>query len=322
MFDLLLRDPSGVGVPVPIAGRGMLFAGLDGVLRVKLSSGAVVLPVAAAALETGAPKVLGETFNYVGNFSPASADAALALALASVERVTGNFAPSLGAAITVFSMPGLVEVTGSFSPNTMAGLTALNVGKLERAGSFSPNIMAGMLDMDLSSLETVGAFSPNTMAAIVVLNLPKLKKVAAFSCATMAALNEVNLPMLTHASGGIKLSNVPLLPGLALPAIVDMGAGAGGWSLSADIGTAVLKSVVFGSTLKRVVGGVSISVGVLSQISLNGILVSLASLDGANGSTRYEGKTVNLIGSGFAPTGAGLVAKSVLVERGCSVTTN
>jgi hypothetical protein len=61
----------------------------------------------------------------------------------------------------------------------------------------------------------------------------------------------------------------------------------------------------------------------LDQASVNGILVSLAALDGTNGTTAYSSKTINISGGTSAsPNGAGSTAKTTLQARGCTVTTN
>jgi hypothetical protein len=61
----------------------------------------------------------------------------------------------------------------------------------------------------------------------------------------------------------------------------------------------------------------------LDQASVDGILVSLAALDGTNGTTAYSNKTVNLSGgTSSAPSATGLAAKATLVGRGCTVNTN
>jgi len=61
----------------------------------------------------------------------------------------------------------------------------------------------------------------------------------------------------------------------------------------------------------------------LDQASVDGILVSLAALDGTNGTTAYSSKTINLSGgTSSAPSATGLAARTVLLARSCTVTTN
>ncbi len=75
MFDLLMRDEGGAGVPVPLPGRGMVYLGADGLLYTKGHDGTVnALPAGPAgdkgdtgdkgdvlvpALSVGAYAVLG-----------------------------------------------------------------------------------------------------------------------------------------------------------------------------------------------------------------------------------------------------------------------
>jgi hypothetical protein len=61
----------------------------------------------------------------------------------------------------------------------------------------------------------------------------------------------------------------------------------------------------------------------LNQTSVDGILVSLAALNGTGGTTAYSSHTVNLSGgTSSTPSSIGLTAKTTLVARGCTVTTN
>ena len=61
----------------------------------------------------------------------------------------------------------------------------------------------------------------------------------------------------------------------------------------------------------------------LNQASVDSILVSLAALDGTNGTTAYSSKTILLNGgTSSAPSATGLAAKATLQARSCTVTTN
>ena len=60
----------------------------------------------------------------------------------------------------------------------------------------------------------------------------------------------------------------------------------------------------------------------LNQTTVDHILTKLASLDGGIGTEIYQNQTVNLGGGNSAPSSIGLNAKSILISRGCSVTTN
>jgi hypothetical protein len=78
-----------------------------------------------------------------------------------------------------------------------------------------------------------------------------------------------------------------------------------------------------GGTLKSVGGNFSATGCALNQASIDGILVSLAALDGTGGTTAYSSKTVALTGGTNAtPSATGLAAKAVLVARSCTVTNN
>ena len=75
--------------------------------------------------------------------------------------------------------------------------------------------------------------------------------------------------------------------------------------------------------MKNIGGNVTITGAALNQASVDGILVSLAALDGTNGTTAWSSKTVNLSGgTSSTPSATGIAATATLVGRGCTVTTN
>ena len=74
------------------------------------------------------------------------------------------------------------------------------------------------------------------------------------------------------------------------------------------------------SSLKAVYGDVNISSCALDETSVNYILTTLAGLDGTNGTTSYDSRTVNVSGGTNAiPGTAGLEAIAILEGRGCTV---
>jgi hypothetical protein len=77
------------------------------------------------------------------------------------------------------------------------------------------------------------------------------------------------------------------------------------------------------TALKEVNGNVDFSGNALDETSVNYILTTLAGLDGTNGTTSYDSKTVNVSGGTNAIPGTGGDAAIVILEaRGCTVNRN
>ena len=75
--------------------------------------------------------------------------------------------------------------------------------------------------------------------------------------------------------------------------------------------------------IKEVNGNVDLSGCALDEYSVNYILTVLASLDGTNGTTSYNGRSINVSGGTNAiPGTAGLEAITTLEGRGCTVSYN
>lgn len=75
------------------------------------------------------------------------------------------------------------------------------------------------------------------------------------------------------------------------------------------------------NSIKEVQGNFTTNTTIgLSQASVDHILVKLAALDGTNGTTVYQNKTVTVRGA--APSATGNAAKATLIARGCTVTTS
>lgn len=90
-----------------------------------------------------------------------------------------------------------------------------------------------------------------------------------------------------------------------------------------SITAANLQNFSFNAGLLKVGGNVTMTGMKLTQSAVDGILVSLAALDGTGGTTSYNSFTVNLSGgTSSTPSATGLTAKATLVGRGCTVTTN
>ncbi len=60
MFDILMRDEAGAGVPVPLPGRGMVYLGLDGLMYTKREDGTVMALPSGPQGPQGVPGAAGD----------------------------------------------------------------------------------------------------------------------------------------------------------------------------------------------------------------------------------------------------------------------
>ena len=132
---------------------------------------------------------------------------------------------------------------------------------------------------------------------------------------TAAGVNSVDFSSLATVSADL-IANFAVLGELDLPAIVGIG---GAITLTAPNMT----DFSLGSGLLTIGGDVTMTGMSLDQPSVDGILVSLAALDGTGGTSVYSSHTIDLSGGSSAtPSATGLTAKATLVARSCTVTTN
>ena len=256
-----------------------------------------------------------------GNFNSSTMASLTTLSLPALAYVGGSFMPNTMASLTTLSLPALAYVGNSFVPSSMASLTTLSLPALAYVGSggFAPSAMASLTTLSAPVLAYVeGSFGPNALAALTTLSVPALAYVGInFNPSTMASLTTLSAPALAYVGSNFNPSTMASLTTVSLPVIVTVGGG-----ITINSGTSALTSFTLGSTLKSVGGNVVISSAALTQSSVDGILASLAALNGTSGTTAYSSKTVTLTGTSATPSAAGLVSKAILVARGCSVTTN
>jgi hypothetical protein len=276
------------GVSAPILALDLNFAGENELLTLDLGNVAFLstfLVTTALQLNTiSGPNVVTSLASIGGTL-----DALTSLSLPNM--VTAGSIILSSTSLTTHSYPSLVNMLGNFG-GTLPALTTVSVPNLVSIGNSFNGTFATITTLNFPSLVTLGSAFP-TLAACTSLLLPSLQVVGgAFS--------------LTAAS----------LTTLSLPAIVT-------FDSTFAITAANMTTFSMGSTLKRIGGNFTMSFMALNVASVNGILVSLAALDGTNGTTAYSSKTINIGGgTSAAPTGAGATAKTTLQGRGCTVTTN
>ena len=220
--------------------------------------------------------------------------------------------------LTTLSVPELQIISGIgtvLNPSYPL-LTTYNLPKLKTAVSGSTvNISLPMCTtFSLPVFETVGQFTL-TLPMITSLNLPVLSTVFAGFTFTVPLVTTVDLNSLSTIGTNFALTAATLTT-LSFPALVSVGT-------TFVITAANLVTFSIGSTLKNIGGNFTMSGMKLNQASVDSILVSLAALDGTNGTTAYSGRTILINGgTSAAPSATGLTAKTTLQARGCTVTTN
>ena len=249
---------------------------------------------------------------YVGGaYSPTGMDALTTLSAPALTYVGLGFTPSSLRYITTISVPSLVYVGTNFQPGFFDYITSISAPALTYVGTdFKPNTMALLTTLSTPLLEFIGYnLGPYTMAKLTTLSFPALKSVG------------VNLNRTDYTPGNISPSSMVLLNSFTMPAIEVIGS-AGSGSILFVSGTPALATFTMGSTLRRVNGNVNMTSCALLVASVDGVLVSLAALNGTGLTTAYSTKTVTITGTSATPSATGLAAKSTLVARGCTVTHN
>lgn len=226
-----------------------------------------------------------------------------------VNSLAGSFNQTSPMTITANS---LIQIGGAFTWNT-SWITSLSMPLLAYVGGdFSPT-MTNLTSMNFPALIAVnGAFG--AAAGNVTTTFPALQYIGG-NCGLNMQATTIAFTSLQYVGGAIS-GSAPNLTSLTFPALVTV------------VGiiqptAANLVTFSFGSTLKSLGANVVLTGMKLNQASVDGILVSLAALDGTGGTTAWSSKTVNLSGgTSSAPSGTGTAAAAVLTGRGCTVTTN
>lgn len=193
-------------------------------------------------------------------------------------------------------------------------LTTLSLPKLTRTtvnGGLDFNSSA-LVTLDLPNLENIGSFFSMNMPALETLTLPKLKTVGSITWNTNLLLY-VNMPVLEYVAGNF-IVNAAEGYSITLPELTRID---GALTIHAE-----LVLIFTFPKIKHIGGNVTIDAS-LNSSYVTDILVRLSLLDGTNGTTLFENKTVNLRFFGNEPPDPpGEDAILVLTSRGCTVTTS
>jgi hypothetical protein len=242
------------------------------------------------------------------------------LDMPDLEVITGQFSILGYHPLATFNAPKLKYVGGDLTLYNLAG-TSFSFPSLVACGGFKPNNAAAMLSISAPLLEeTFGSFDCTGVSNLVTLDTPLIRTVGG-NFSVGGAMTSLNFQRLQYVARSVTLSNIPNVTSVNLPALVRVGGTDSNAGITV-VGSSNLTSFNIGSTLKSVKYNVSITGAALDQTSVDNILVRLAALDGTNGTTSYDSKTVTITGTSATPGAAGLAAKATLVARGCTVTTN
>lgn len=212
---------------------------------------------------------------------------------------------------------GKVVSLGNGIPSTYSNVTSIvgnSVINIGGAGVGNTSPLLTTFTMPNAKYCLSGSFAP-FWATLTTLSLPAMKIVATTFAPTVALCTTMSLPALAYVGTTVAIS-AAVLTTLSLPALVGVGT-------TFAITAANMVTFSMGATLKSIGGNFTMTGMKLDQASVDGILVSLAALDGTGGTTAYSGFTVNLSGgTSSAPSATGLAAAVTLTGRGCTVTTN
>lgn len=236
------------------------------------------------------------------------------LNLGSIQMINNGISGQW-AKMTSFVASSLVQINTDISV-TMNSVTTLTLPLLQYVGgNFTPAISGLSGTLSLPQLQYVGnsfGANGNSITTVTLTNLIYCGLNFGGTCSSVTSLDLSSLQFV----GGLFNPSYAALTTLSLPSIVRI-------LQAVSMTTPSLTTFSFGSTLKQIGNNVLIQNAALNQASVDGILVSLAALDGTNGTTSYNSLTVNLSGgTSSAPSATGLAAKTTLTGRGCTVTTN
>lgn len=231
------------------------------------------------------------------------------------------------------SLPNLQRVGSGFSINSSFNITNLNFPQLLYCGALTlnNNNQAIVTSIDFQNLISVGtSINISNQSAVTTFNFNSLQFVYAnitlSGLTSLTGIGFVSLTILNNNNNATALNvqNCASLVTFILPSIERIYS-SGGSTISFSSGTPNLQVFAFGSNLKQVgntSGNVIFTSCALSQSSVDGILVSLAALDGTNGTTTFNNRIVTITGTSATPSATGLAAKATLQARGCTVTNN
>ncbi len=158
----------------------------------------------------------------------------------------------------------------------------------------------------------------DTCGSITSIVMPRLVYVNSTSTFRwLPVLTEINLPAMDYAGGTILFTNCAALERIDLSALRYCGS-----SIQGTGNLDSLTELVLSDSLKLLNGDFVFDRCAFPSATVDALLIRLAGLDGANGTSAYTSHTVTITGNSEPAGDAGLDAKSVLEGRSCIVTLN
>lgn len=272
-----------------------------------------------------------ETYSAPGSWLAGFGNGDMGLTTLTLPDVVGVyvFNPS-STTLETFNLPALKMSPNGVALSQLSALTSLDVSVLEYSGEI--NLGASPLpNLSLPALIRAGGIIANG-AGIVTLEAPLLKYGGdAVHLLTCADLTTLDFSALQVIDGSLSIVDCNSLVTASFPALETAeGVALNGcdslvtasFSVLQNIGGSVtiaacplLTSLTLNALLE-VAGDVNVGDTVVDQTSVNALLVKLAALDGAAGTTTYDGHQINIP---ISATGAGVAAQTTLEGRGNTV---
>ena len=230
---------------------------------------------------------------------------------------TPNFTSS---SITTASYPDLKYLTTGLTMPSSSTLTTVNFPELIFiGGNFATTAGAGVTTLSFPKLEAIQTSFTNNNLAQSSLSFPELLIISgSFNDTVNSAMTSYSFPKLKFIQNSFSLTGTKSsLTSISFGALEVLGA-----TFTMPTTATSLTSFSFANTLKLFASNFVTTSNSLNQASVDNILVTLAALDGTNGTVAYSGRTVTITGGAATPSATGLAAKATLQGRGCTVTNN
>ncbi len=318
-----VQTPFGTGVRTNLANAASTESGLSLIEQNPSASVTGTFPCCFLSIWEGVslaqnsytPVILANYNSHAANGVGTGLPYATAIDFGDVTQLNNAFSGTIPT-ITTITAFNLIQISSDITL-AASGLTTLTMPALKYIG--------GSCSLTTSALATISfpaLISVNNLIVIVgnfytTFSAPNLiyagGTLSIFGC---TGVTTIDLTSLQIAPTFIEVENNTSLTSFNLPGLISSGP-------ITVAGNTSLTSFSLNSGLLQVNGAFLGTGGAFDQTSIDGILVSLAALDGTGGTTAYSGQIVNLTGGTNAtPSATGLTAKAVLVGRGCTVTNN
>lgn len=292
--------------------------GVIGNFTITASTATIVLPnvkiITAALISNGSGGINAPLLEFCGSFS--TNGSTIQHSFSNLKAVTTLIASNVLMPVGTLTLPELQYVTNNLTRSDVT--RNLVLPKLKLVGANLVEVR-NTSTIDYPELEEIiGTWTISTsVSQNLVLTAPKLKRLN--GTVTINITGVLDLHELEFVVGNIGGNfNGTGLTSVSTPKII----------YNANINFSLqpnLTTVTIGTIgITKQLGLVQFATCALNQVSVDGILALLVSLDGTNGTTLYgAGKNCNIGGgTSSTPSAAGLIDKAILQSRGATITTN